>query len=136
MREDENEICVLTWQGVLERQYRYEFDRWLRAQRHVRYLGGFLVCLFIGLIGQASEAAAGALRVRRHHIFPAAWCHAPSHQRATKDQARQLVGGVLASGEAAAHGIPTEPVLVISPVSMAHSEPATSPTPTSAPKRQ
>src|SRR6516162_5368206 len=36
MREDENEICVLTWQGVLEPQYRNAFDRWLRAQRHHR----------------------------------------------------------------------------------------------------
>jgi hypothetical protein len=36
MREDENEICVLTWHGVLEPQYRDAFDRWVRAQRYRR----------------------------------------------------------------------------------------------------
>ena len=36
MRENENEICVLTWQGVLAPQYRDAFDRWFRAQRHYR----------------------------------------------------------------------------------------------------
>jgi hypothetical protein len=57
MREDENEICVLTWQGVLEPQYRYEFDRWLRAQRHHR------ACEFVAR--QAAFAAAGP----QHQIY-------------------------------------------------------------------
>jgi hypothetical protein len=33
MREDENQICVLTWHGVFEPS---RWDRWLRAQRHRR----------------------------------------------------------------------------------------------------
>ena len=51
MREDENEICFLTWQGVLAPQYRDEFDRWFRAQRHHR------ACEFVAR--QAAFAAAG-----------------------------------------------------------------------------
>ena len=57
MREDENEICVLTWQGVLEPQYRNAFDRWLRAQRHHR------ACEFVAR--QAAFAAAGL----QHQIY-------------------------------------------------------------------
>jgi hypothetical protein len=36
MREEDNEVCVLTWQGVLAPQYRDAFVRWFRAQRHHR----------------------------------------------------------------------------------------------------
>ena len=57
MREDENETCVLTWQGVLTPQYRDAFDRWFRAQRHHR------ACEFVAR--QAAFAAAGP----RHQIY-------------------------------------------------------------------
>jgi len=57
MREDENEICVLTWQGVLTPQYQDAFDRWLRAQRHHR------ACEFVAR--QAAFAAAGS----QHQIY-------------------------------------------------------------------
>ena len=57
MREDENEICVLTWQGVLAPQYRDAFDRWFRAQRHHR------ACEFVAR--QAAFAAAGP----QHQIY-------------------------------------------------------------------
>jgi hypothetical protein len=53
MREDENEICVLTWQGVLEPQYRDAFDRWFRAQRYSR------ACEFVAR--QLALKAAGAM---------------------------------------------------------------------------
>src|SRR5215470_5921195 len=36
MREEDNAVCVLTWEGVLEPQYRDAFDRWVRAQRYRR----------------------------------------------------------------------------------------------------
>jgi hypothetical protein len=36
MREKDNEVCVLTWEGVLEPQYRDAFVRWVRAQRYRR----------------------------------------------------------------------------------------------------
>jgi len=57
MREDENEICVLTWQGVLAPQYRDAFDRWRRARRHYR------ACEFVAR--QAAFAVAGP----QHQIY-------------------------------------------------------------------
>jgi hypothetical protein len=57
MHEDENQICVLTWQGVLAPEYRDAFDRWRRAQRHRR------ACELVAR--QAAFAAAGP----QHQIY-------------------------------------------------------------------
>ena len=57
MREDENEICVLTWEGILAPEYRDAFDRWRRVQRHRR------ACELVAR--QAAFAAAGP----QHQIY-------------------------------------------------------------------
>jgi hypothetical protein len=57
MREHENEVCVLMWEGVLAPQYRDAFVRWRRATRHHR------ACEFVAR--QAAFAAAGP----QHQIY-------------------------------------------------------------------